>query len=201
MTPSDLVPLAEAARVAERSERSIRRWMSAGKLTRHEGPPPGHGGAAPVLVSTSELMGVLAVSGQKARVEPELDTPGHHPDIVSGNTPGMTDTRVDTPSDTAILVAELRGQLEVAELRAELAKITAERDALQGQVVTMAKRHAAEMNRGETETAHLRADVKDWRERHDAREAELRAVRGLTGRSWWQRLLPGPTASPAWEEA
>ena len=90
---------------------------------------------------------------------------------------------------------------EVSELRTELAKTTAELEALRGQVVTMAKRHAAEMNRTETELAHLRSDVSDWRDRHDAREAELRAIRGITGRSWWQRLLPGPAASPAWEEA
>ena len=200
MHTSELITLADAAKRSQRSASTLRRWVRGGKLTRHEGEPSSYGGSAPLLIDTQELMVLLVVSEQEPRVH-QVSTPVATPGIHAEHAPVHQMPTAPTDHATQVELTRLRGQLEAAELRTELAKLTAERDALQGQVVTMAKRHAAEMNRVETETANLRADVQDWRERNDAREAELRAMRGMTGTSWWRRLLPGPTASPSWEEA
>jgi phage host-nuclease inhibitor protein Gam len=40
------------------------------------------------------------------------------------------------------------------------------------------------------ETERLQSDMDDWRDRHDAREAELNALRSAVGLPWWRRLLP-----------
>jgi len=44
--------------------------------------------------------------------------------------------------------------------------------------------------------ADTRADLDDWRERHDARAAELAATQAERGLPWWRRLLGGPVAIP-----
>jgi hypothetical protein len=61
----ELVPLAEAAHRADRSVTAVRRWLRLGKLTRHEGVPPAHGGSPPVLVDTRELAGLLLTEGKQ----------------------------------------------------------------------------------------------------------------------------------------
>lgn len=58
--PEDLIRLAEAMVISQRSERTLRRWLGDGRLRRFEGMAPPGGGSAPVLVSRGEL---LALSG------------------------------------------------------------------------------------------------------------------------------------------
>lgn len=36
----------------------------------------------------------------------------------------------------------------------------------------------------------LRLEASDWKDRLDAKEAELAALRAQRGLSWWHRLLP-----------
>ena len=97
-----------------------------------------------------------------------------------------------THPDASVRVVELEGQLALAELRAELAKVTAERDELRLQ----ADEHGATLARLATHLNQMRDDLKDWRDRHDAKEAELRALRSSSGIPWWRRLVGGPTQEP-----
>ena len=46
-----------------------------------------------------------------------------------------------------------------------------------------------ELNGYRQETERLQSDMDDWRDRHDAREAELNALRSAVGLPWWRRLL------------
>lgn len=180
MDAPDLLTLAEAATASERSPSTIRRWLRTGALTRHEGPIPEHGGSPPVLVNRTELLGLLATTGQKPR-EPDGHPADAHPGApVVTTSPAM----VDTPSRDAIRLAELEGRLALAELRADLVRAEAELEA--------SRREAHQL---EALVAELRRDRDDWRDRHDARAAELRAVAEASGTSWWRRLLGGPVVS------
>ena len=102
---TDRVGIAEAARTAERSTSTIRRWTRDGTLTRHEGPQPDHGGSAPILISRAELLGYLVEIGQQPRATVE-------------------------PQGSPSRVRDLEHRLAVAEARAELAGLRAERDGL-----------------------------------------------------------------------
>lgn len=182
----DLIDVAEAARVAERSDATIRRWMRDGLLARHEGPTPEHGGSAPVLVDRNELLTYLASSGQQPRVSRE--DPGV---TLEGSARG--NMNVAPPSSVELELVELRARLataelegrlntQLAEVRGELAAARAELEAVRRQV-----------NQLDHELVDARRDRDDWRDRHDAREAELSALRSSGGGSWWRRLLGGPT--------
>ena len=99
----------------------------------------------------------------------------------------------------------LRAAVEVERLRAELAGLLAERDALQRRVSDL--EHDLERERTERDRAaslqrsehvELRRDAAHWRDVARAREAELRAereqLRAIQGASFWRRLLGGPVA-------
>lgn len=187
MSSIKLISLAEASRVSERSDRTIRRWIGRAKLTRHEGDPPGHGGPAPVLVDKNELMILLASSGQQPSLRGDSSPSPEAPDTMTPPTPGTTRTHLDS----TIKIIELEAQLSTAELRAELVQVTTERDALRLQV----DGHNATLARLATHLNQMRDDLKDWRDRHDAKEAELRALRSSSGIPWWRRLVGGPVAA------
>ena len=196
--PSDLIDLSRAAKLAERSERTIRRWASpkAGKLRRFEGTPPVAGGPAPVLVSERELMTLLAASGQKPRVS-EADTPDMSSDNSSSDMPASS-------PDTDQTVMLLRQRLAAAELRTELAKVTAERDTLLGQVDDLRGQVEADRRRWELERSDHRADLESERDRSRALAAELMALRKAQaqgGVPWWRKLLGGAVEVPALPEA
>lgn len=191
--PDDLISIVRAAAIAERSERTIRRWASpeAGKLQRWEGQPPVTGGPAPVLVSERQLMTLLATSGQKPRLS-SSDTPDTPPDSESAQAPDMA----ARPSDD-VQVVRLQGQLEAAELRAELAALRAERDGFARQVEDLRSQVDQERRRWELERADHRTDLEAERERARALEHELRATRTLQGVPWWRKMLGGPVAPSA----
>ena len=185
--PSDLVSIDAAASMAERSESTIRRWIRDGYLTRHEAPAPVHGGSAPVLVSTRELLTRLAVSGQQPG--PSSEHPNDVPPEVSRVSTAPT---MDTPTLAAeVELAVLRVRLAAAEaegdLRAEVARLRAELDGVRA-ALAMAEGRAT---RAEVELVGARVERDDWRARHDAREAELAAMRALAPSPWWRRLLGG----------
>ena len=187
MLPDDLVPLADAARMSERSTRTLRRWVTAGKLQRFEGPPPDNGGSGVALVSASAVHALVITEGQSAR-QAELVTGGHTAGQVQGRgvseRPDIMDTRQDS---AAAELAELRGRIVEAELRGQVATLRAE---LASQADRMADL------RGQVTDA--RATAEDWRARHDAARAELDALRSTLhqrdGVPWWRRLLGGPVA-------
>jgi hypothetical protein len=196
----ELLDLSEAARIAERSETTIRRWVRDGHLARHEGPAPAHGGSPPVLVSTRELLAHLATSGQEPRpgdAHP-VDHPPGAPQVIAGaHGPPATRTAEEE-------LAALRLRLAVAEaeagLRAELATLREELARVRGDLATARAElelERARATRAEVELAGARGERDDWRARHDAREAELAALRTAGGGSWWRRLLGGPVAPTA----
>lgn len=195
--PNDLISMARAATIAERSERTIRRWTSpeVGKLQRWEGHPPDTGGPAPVLVSERQLMVVLATSGQKPR--PSVpDTPDTPLDTTPAEPPDMAARAPDS-----VQVAQLRGQLQAAELRAELAAVTAERDGLAGLVDDLREQVSEQRRRWNIERQDHRSDLERERERVMALEAELKAMRGSHGLPWWRKLIGGPVAQLPTPEA
>lgn len=188
--PDDLISMTRAATIAERSERTIRRWTSpeVGKLQRWEGQPPDTGGPAPVLVSERELMVILATSGQKPRSSGP-DTLDTVPDIPGDKPPDMAARAPDS-----VQVARLQGQLQAAELRAELAAVTAERDGLAGLVDDLRDQVTEQRRRWNIERQDYRSDLDRERDRVMALEAELKVIRGSQGLPWWRKLIGGPTA-------
>jgi hypothetical protein len=182
LEPDDLVSLEAAARTAERSTSTVRRWLASGALTRHEAPATAAGGPPRVLVSTRELLALLASSGQAPRPAT------HAPEAPATHSPRPA-TAAGAPPATVDEVALLRAELVAADLRAALAVARAELEA--ARALATAERDAADLARRATE-AHLR-DVLDALEHERARvaglEAEATALRGVSGVSWWRRLL------------
>lgn len=168
----DLVDIHAASAIAERSETTIRRWIRDGHLTRHEAPAPPHGGSPAVLVSSRELLAHLVTIGQQPK--PDDDDPGDHP----GDDP--TDTHRDTMAiRLAVLEAEAVLRAEISTLRVAEAGLRAALDAAEGRAT-----------RAEVELVGARVERDDWRARHDARAAELAALRSLAS-PWWRRMLGG----------
>lgn len=191
--PGDLISIVRAAAIAERSERTIRRWASAdgGKLQRWEGQPPVTGGPAPVLVSERQLMELLATSGQEPRL-----TVSDAPDTPEDIEPAPASDMAARSSDT-VQVVRLQGRLEAAELRAQIAALRAERDGLARLAEDLRDLVDQERRRWELERADHRTDLEAERERSRALEHELRATRALQGVPWWRKMLGGPVAPTA----
>ena len=161
----ELVSVGDAARAVDRSRDTVRRWVRAGKLTRHEGPLPAGGGSRPVLVDLDELRRLVVELG----LEAEPMRPG-------GASPAVDLGR----SREAELAAELAAAREVAALRVELAEVRGR--------LALAEREA---HLAREALADARTDRDAWRDRVTALEAELAAVRAAGGAPWWRRLLTG----------
>jgi len=199
--PTDLITTHAASKIAERSERTIRRWAhpTTGKLQRWLGEPAVIGGAAPILVSKQDLMNLLTSSEQEPRtkgVKLTLDTTETTSDIPP------SDMR-SAPTDTRIAVLEERLKTaqvatDLATARAECDGLARQLDSLREQVSSLQDQVASTMTRSDNAHEELRSDLDAERDRTRALEAELRALRGLQGGSWWQKLLGGP-AAPALE--
>jgi len=121
---------------------------------------------------------VLAITGQAPRpAHPDNDL-----DTLTDTPPGIVDTvQVDE-------VAKLRAELAAMRIGAKVDTLTAELEHARTEI----EHRDRELRRLREELAIARADLVDWRERHDAREAELRAMRTQQGVSWWRRMLGGP---------
>jgi len=186
MHSDDLLSISDAAKLSERSSSTIRRWIRDGKLTGHDGGAPAHGGSARVLVRRGDLTGLLAQSGQTPRSTGD-SAPVH--EVVE--TPGVADL------STVVQLMELRFDVERVKLthQADTARL---RLAHALEQLNESKRETVT----EREEGHLmRLERDDWRNRHDALAAELKAMRQASGnrQTWWQKLLGGPAELPDFE--
>jgi hypothetical protein len=189
----ELLTIEAAARAAERSEATIRRWIRAGELTSVAGVAPNSGGRAPACVRARDLFAYLAMSGQQPRVNTSAQAITH------------AQSRVYTHAQTPSIVATQPGEKahepgtpamgnEALALRVELVRMEGRCDVLRVELDAARARMElveAERSRLTAELVEARRDRDDWRERHDAREAELRALRAGAGLPWWRRLLQG----------
>lgn len=169
MDPDDLVDLATAARTVDRSSVTIRRWIRSGALRRYEGQAPAHGGSPVVLVSQAEVHRHAVVAG--------LD---HEPPRAPRAPPRAPSGAGDEVTELRFAVERERHRAEVAEIRADLARSEAEREAA-----------ARDLTRLRVDVADARAERDRWRERCEAAEREGRELATMAGRSWWKRLLTG----------
>ncbi len=63
--PSQLLTVTEAAALVARDESTIRRWVRAGKLTKHVGPGRAGGGRTLTRVDRAELVAILPARTKK----------------------------------------------------------------------------------------------------------------------------------------
>ncbi len=208
-THEQRIPLSEAALVAERSESTLRRWLSAGKLTRHTGPVPPHGGSAPVLVDRAELLAHLAMNGQQPRSA--SGTREGAPVLVTDASPVLPGPGV--PAVDALTLARL--EVQAGALERERDRLLEDLDRTRRELAEATGRH--------------RQDVAEWKDRHDAQasvarelaealrtaevgqaraEADAASARGQAEAAhvarvaaearaavpWWRRMLGGPVA-------
>jgi hypothetical protein len=186
----ELVTVAEAARAVDRSVATVRRWVRAGKLTRHEGATPAHGGSAVVLVDLDQLRalvvteGLVEAPGRRVAVGGEAEAGEDTPDAARG-----ADGPMGAARDVRALAARLAAAEVIAGLRVEVAT-------LRGEVaVEAARRVAAEdaLTLARVDLTAARAEVVRLREELGARDAEARELRALTTPrgGWWRRLIGG----------
>lgn len=164
--PGDLIRLSEAQVVAQRSERTVRRWLQEGRLRRWEGDPPAGGGSAPVLVSRSELLAVSAAGGHAPRVDEDRHPARGGPDTLRGELVSV---------DSARRVAEERVRgLErlVAALESEVRELRQALAAARDDVRVAGDRVGA----AEAEVRALRAEL-------------MKATGAADRPGWWRRLL------------
>ena len=187
-----MLSLREAGAVAERKPETVRKWVAAGKLTRHTGPIPRTGGAAPLLVDRDELLAHLAASGQRPRPQGSEGVPvpadhlGSHLDAHPPGSPGIGHV------DMRVQMEALRGQVEIERLRGRVATAQAEREALRAQLDQVLDL-VADLQR---QRLALRQDLEEARDESRAYRAELQALRARQGLSLWQRLIGRPASPP-----
>ncbi len=195
MDSDELLTIEAAARAAERSEATIRRWIRAGELTSVAGVAPNSGGRVPACVRARDLFAYLAMSGQQPRVNTSAQAIVHAQSRVytHAQAPGIVATQPGEKADKPVSSPAMDN--EALALRVELVRMEGRCDVLRVELDAARARVElveAERSRLMAELVEARRDRDDWRERHDAREAELRALRAEAGLPWWRRLLPGP---------
>ena len=171
---STWISVSEAARVSERSKPTIRRWTRQRHLESRPGPVPAHGGSPPTLINRDSLMVYLAKTEQIPR-EATSDKPVDR----GPNTPGNKSVVGE------VTTVDLAHELELVKVRGELAVALAEADGLR-QRLEDAQRRTRDFELLVNDT---RQERDDWRDRHDAREAELRVLQGDKGLPWWRKLI------------
>lgn len=93
--------------------------------------------------------------------------------------------KVATPGGPGRAPETTRADLETERLK--VASMEAVTHALRGQIGALEGQLSAERERAEVE--RLRAS--EWKDRATALEAELQALRAVSGTPWWRRLLVG----------
>ena len=171
--PGDLVTLEVAGRAVDRSRDTVRRWVRSGALRRWEGEVPPHGGSPPALVSLAEVHR-LAVVGE-LEVAPPRRGPGGQ-----SSSPASEPGHAEELHALRLELQRERHRVELAELRAELARVTAERDALE-----------RERSAARSDLADARAERDRWREVAEAATAERNALATIARVPFWRRLLGG----------
>ncbi len=186
----DLVPMAEAARLVDRSVSTVRAWLRSGKLTKHREEPGNASSRA--MVSRAELMAYAAVQLDPAPARPPG---GPRPEPPASVAPAPAD-ELGLRVELARLRAELDGTRAVLEAtRAHVATLEASA-ATVGDLVASARAEGRELARVAEEHARdLRADLDRMREERDAARAEAAALKTYAGLPWWRRMVTGPTAA------
>ena len=197
-SPLDLIDLNEASNVSERTTRTLRRWLKDGRLKKWDGDIQ-HSGHARVLVSKAELMTLLVVNDQRPRPAEGVKGDKSRNDTIVKPDTGKPDTTASgsvmpnvTPDAIAMEqeINRLRHEAAIQELTAAMDRQRLEAEVKRVQIqseLTAAVQTIAKLRQ---ETERLQSDMDDWRDRHDAREAELNALRSAVGLPWWRRLLP-----------
>lgn len=116
VTVGELVSVVDAARAVDRSRDTVRRWVRAGRLTRHLGPLPAGGGSAPVLVDLDELRRLVVELGLEAEPVRVTAAPAPPParDEIGALRDELAALRVE--------LAEVRGREALAQREAHLAR-------------------------------------------------------------------------------
>lgn len=179
----DMLTLKEAAVVADRSEYTIRSWVREGLLERHEGPKREGGGSPPILVRYADLIGVLVEKGINPKAASKEDMEDEDEDEGELIELGSDNWKVESYDPTELMT--LKEQLWQA--RVELERERGAKGAAEAKLEQMGFQVAQLQH----SLASSQEDAKDWRERHDARETELKALRETMGRPGWRRLLTG----------
>ena len=109
VTVGELVSVVDAARAVDRSRDTVRRWVRAGRLTRHLGPLPAGGGSAPVLVDLDELRRLVVALGLEAEPVRVAAAPAPPP-------------ARDEIGALRVELAEVRGREALAQREAHLAR-------------------------------------------------------------------------------
>ena len=174
--PNELVPVADAAKTIGKSPATIRRWIRAGKITRHEGQTPVHGGSPPAMVVLSE---VVAMAGAMGSIRVDA------PPVQTARPPG--DHQPFTVPDSSPDIADLRVELAIAQGAVQVAQV--ERDSLERQLEAEREAHRREAAELRHQVDHHRLASKDWQDRYDRAAAELRAVMQRDGLPWWRKLI------------
>jgi hypothetical protein len=166
-----LLTVKEASVIAERSDKTVRRWIRQGKLKKYEQGSEG-GGSPLVLIDQAELLNLLVSTGQAPVDHPHdqvSDHPHDHPVAPSMEVQELQMRLLK--SEAATVQAELQGALNTAQTELELWKTRA--------------------RESETREQAARSEIQEWKDRHDQLAAELKVLRAQQGLSWWQKLLPG----------
>lgn len=183
MNADDVLTLAQAAEIAGRATPTLRRWIKKGDLPATLGPAPRSGGRQPFIIRAGDLFQYLSNMG----VNPSQSANAHKPPQGTVSTATATATAANRSVEVAALQFEvertkLTSQAETARLR--LAHGIERVNDLERQ-----------LSRALMDVSRLQSEVDDWKERHDAREAEVRALRAAMDVPWYRRLLGGPVAA------
>lgn len=167
--PDDLIDYEEAGKLVDRSKNAVRWWVRNGHLQswlEEEG-----NANSKRLVSRAEVMAMMVTSGK-------LANPGG---------PGRG-TSAPTPSTDSGASVELR--VKSAELDGSRAEVAALRIAMEGLRAALEAEQARASAMGErAEVERLRAA--EWKDRAEALNAEVMALRAAGGLPWWRKLLGG----------
>ena len=170
-------------------------------LARYEGKKPARGGSAPLLVSRSALLALMVEKGQEIRKPADhLSEDPRTPDFTADDRSSPADGDHLGSPDVALLRAEvvrLQAAAQLAEVRAEVERVTAAAAVEQAQLTGQLAEARAQLAASERiqadvrqQLAAARLESDDWKSRYDAARAEMEALRKLAAVPWWRRLLP-----------
>lgn len=165
--PDDLIDYEEAGKMVDRSKNAVRWWVRNGQLQswlEEEG-----NANSKRMVSRSDVMTLMVTTNKLAN-------------------PGGPGRGTPTPpaSGDAGLSVELR--VKTAELEGSRAEVAALKIAMEGLRAALEAEQARASTMGEhAQLERLRAA--EWKDRAEALNAEVTALRAATGAPWWRRLL------------
>lgn len=175
-----LVALHEAAAMAERNHRTLRRWIKEGKLTRHEGESA-NGGTPPLLIDKNELLKLLV--NQQPRKENLTEDPKQG----EAQKTQKQDQWTWQPhlAEMQMKVIQAEAATEIAKAEGRIISLEVELSGVRDRLISLERQLVEERERSNRKDL----EIGEWKGRYDAKEAELSALRAQKGLSWWNRLL------------